>query len=305
MNGGKVSTNFSSSVKLSDCCTVDEQEKCDIGVSIEEFNVERPNKHSELSFKLPHALDYGNPSNDTPCYPIKMEMAEGASLDKRLPENPKERTCSLETEVEMQGQYQLEQTKEEGSCCDWEKLISDAVPDVFIFNSSIESVICRGEDNKMVDFDSTSFSLVSHSPEDQVDDLHNAQPISSLHHHHHHQQNPINHLEEVGDGEQKETDYTPQLLPIVYQNKQDSRDLSEKMDHEVGDCISLGKKVQFFLNLSTHLSSLHFSFFFLIVNCNFIKMGKNQIGLRGIVIFIFILNSKFYSITMSKNGVKS
>ncbi|KAJ8627014.1 hypothetical protein MRB53_020321 [Persea americana] len=243
-DGGKMSTSFSGSVKLSDCSSASEQEKCDIGVSMEEFNVERSNGCSKLSVKLPQALQYvgslgyGNPDNDTSCCAIKMETDEGASVDKLPQENPKEGTCSVET----QGQYQLEQTKEEGSCYDWENLISDAAPDVLIFNSSTESVTCREEDSNMVDFDATSFALVSHPPQDEVGGLHNAQPVSSLHHDHQ-QQNPINQLEEVEDGEQKETDHTPQLLPSVYQNKQDTGDLSEKMDDKVGDCISLGKKV--------------------------------------------------------------
>lgn len=241
----KTSTGVTSTVGRSTCCSPGDQENCEIGISIEEFNVEPPNERSKLSLKLPQSLQYVDCdkfSDATPRFAIKMEMVQAsASLVKHSEEKPEERSVSMDTEPELQGECQLDQTKEVDSGCDWENLISDACDDVLIFNSSNESEACDTNDHKTVDLDATSFALLSHVHHDNSDSIHNTQPLGSMNNNLN--QDPTIHPGEIENMEQKETDHTPQLLPCVYQNNQEIGDLSEKMDDKAGDCISFGSKV--------------------------------------------------------------
>ncbi|XP_077245370.1 protein tesmin/TSO1-like CXC 2 isoform X2 [Tasmannia lanceolata] len=208
----KISMGVSDGVRLSDCSN-DEQERCDIIGSLDEVGFETPTiEHTKLAMKLPQTLQYEsfNPSsNATPYYGIKMDLetqmvGTSASLVRFVQEDPEERKT-----FELQGVCQHEKTKEEGSGCDWENLISDAA-ELLISDASTES-------EKTQSFD----SLGSCNPQAA--------------------QNLAIHLGDVGV--QNGADNSSNLISNAPQNKKGIDDLSKKMDGNVGDCMQIGCEV--------------------------------------------------------------
>ncbi|XP_058106201.1 protein tesmin/TSO1-like CXC 3 isoform X2 [Magnolia sinica] len=233
--------------------SADTQERCDLGSSMEEFNIDPYNKRSKLANKPPRTLQYdcGSPKgNATPFYggiktDLEMEVsATPASLTRLVQKGPEEgEKHSLQIELELQGRCQDEQSKEEVLGYDWENLIADADGEILIFDSSADqSEAFRGPDKKVADHNANDFaSRVPKLPHDKTEDVHKVQSVGSLCSSYQHRlQDPAVHPEEVR--EQNETDHTPQLLPSTFQNKQGTGDLSDKMDDRSRDSIPFGFK---------------------------------------------------------------
>ncbi|XXG65258.1 hypothetical protein AAC387_Pa05g3007 [Persea americana] len=168
--------------------SADVHEQCNVGASIEEFNVVPPTERKKLAIKLCQTLKYdcgSSRKNDTSCNDAKMGneasiSATPASLVQCLKEGPEENCSTVETKVESKGTCQLEQAEEERVGCDWENLISDATTnDLLNLVGSTESDACRVQDNEFADSDSNAnsfLSLLSRPPEDKIDSSQEARP---------------------------------------------------------------------------------------------------------------------------------
>ncbi|KAF8401734.1 hypothetical protein HHK36_012680 [Tetracentron sinense] len=241
-NEGCTSARILDAVQLSDC-SADPRESFEPGSSIIDATVELPNENSALAIELSRTLKYdcGSPDNNPMPHGIKTDPVSAmagtqASLVRIVQEVSKERHCSFESELEIQGTGQIGQNKEESTGCDWESLISDAA-DLLIFDSSTNGETSKGQDQKLVDAGSSSFiSLVLELPQDNIDDLQNTQPVDRCEELE--MEDPATQQGEVGD--LKEIDPMPDILYSTLLNKQVISNPSEEPDDKVENCIPFG-----------------------------------------------------------------
>ncbi|KAL6008064.1 hypothetical protein ACLOJK_033570 [Asimina triloba] len=225
----------------------DLQERCDIGTSVEEFNVDPFHKRLK-AIKTPRILQYdcGSPKgNATASFSgiktdVKMEMSVApASLLQLVQDGLQEMTKHVQqNEAELLGTCQDEQSKEEVSGYDWENLISDATDQALVFESATDQLEAFRRPDKKVDHDDDNFaSRASSFLRDKNENLSTVQSVGGLSSSYQlHLQDTEIHSEEAK--EQNETDHTPQLLPSTFQNKEEAGDLANKS----GDSIPCGLK---------------------------------------------------------------
>ncbi|XP_019053203.1 PREDICTED: protein tesmin/TSO1-like CXC 2 isoform X2 [Nelumbo nucifera] len=247
-NGGRASAGVLEDVDLSDC-SADQQGCFAPERPIRGVTMEPQDENSNLAIELPRTLRYdcGSPDNGLmPCHGIKTnpvpEIAgTPVSLVQIVQEFSEER-CSFETEANLQEICQADQNKEEGPGCDWENLISDAT-DLLIFDSSTDTEVPKGHDQKLVDPVTNSLtSLVSKFPQDTTNDLHKSESVGLVGSYEQNEmEDPSTQPGEVV--EQKETEQTLHILSTTILNKQANGDSSEKMDDKAGSIIPFGCKV--------------------------------------------------------------
>ncbi|KAJ4969585.1 hypothetical protein NE237_016286 [Protea cynaroides] len=245
-NEGNTSIGVLDSVQLPDCPA--QQKIFDPGSSIREVTApshESPN----LAIELPRNLKYdcGSPdSNSTPSHGIKMEslpeiIATPASLVHFVQEVSEERQHSFESKLEIQGICQVDESKDEGTGCDWENLISDAT-DLLIFDSSINTGAPKEPSLELVHHETGSFaSLGSKLPQGSTDDLQKTQPMGLADScEEHEMEDPESKPEPVR--EQKEMDKALLLSSSSFSSDQMNGGPSEGMDEKAEKIISVGGK---------------------------------------------------------------
>ncbi|KAF9605084.1 hypothetical protein IFM89_013754 [Coptis chinensis] len=237
-NGLRVSTSEGvlDAVQVSDCS----------GNPLESFDGEcliredddPTNENLELAIELPRTLKYecGSPdskvgsSQDSKTDPTVVVSDTPVTCDQFGQEVSIERHLSFQSGVDLHQICQIEQTKEDGTGCDWEALISET-SDLLIFNSSNNAEASTIEDQNKLDRESSACNSLS-VPQENTDHM----PITQLH-------VPVDPCgqHQVDDYaaqstgvEETETDHTPHILLSAFQNKEHVNFPSEVMDDKVG-----------------------------------------------------------------------
>ncbi|OVA05412.1 CRC domain [Macleaya cordata] len=232
-NEGNRSVGILDSVDVSSC-SADTQEIFDPGSSIQEVTIDPPNENSELAIELPRTMEYdcGSPVSDLTFHDIKIDpVAEvdvpSASLAQFVQDISVKSHHSFETEVELVGLCQLDQTKEEKGC-DWENLISEA-SNLLLFDSFTDVEAPKGQNQNAVDSETRSFtSLPLNLPQDKIDDSPTTKPIDLIGSCEHHEVQELSN-QPTKAAEQKESNHTHSS---TFHGEQGDNDPKEEMDEK-------------------------------------------------------------------------